>query len=121
MAIIRCTASADGKLAPVAVEFEPGDFVEFPSSDFTVEASVALEVRGMFTLDNLSTDQDNLMIRLDRAGSATPARTLRIRPDPKLPPPPVEDGANVRPIKLVIETRSTGATLPATTAVPTTE
>ena len=110
MAIIRCTAGADGKLTPVTVEFEAGDIVEFQSGDSTADSAAAIEVRQVFTLDALSKDQDHLMIRIDIAGAATPARTLP-NPAPKLPPPPLGDGAfkfgreSGNSIKVVVDTR----------------
>jgi len=110
MAVIRCTPGADGKLAPIAVEFEPGDIVELQSGTSTAAAPVALEVLSIFSLASLSGDRDSVTLRIDLSGSVTPARI--IRPDPKLPPPPPEDGASIfhhcrgtgSSIKLVIDT-----------------
>ena len=113
MAVIRCTPGADGKLAPVAVEFEPGDLVELQSGSSTVASSVALEVLSILGLDSFSVNGDSLMIPIGM-GSGTPTRVVP-NPDPKLPPPPPEDGAiKFHPsrgtgssIKLVIETSTT--------------
>jgi hypothetical protein len=94
MAVIRCTPGADGRLAPVAVEFEPGDIVELQSGTSTAAAPVALEVLSIFSLASLSGDQDSVTLWIDLSGRrVTPMRT--IRPDPKLPPPPPEDGAAI--------------------------
>src|ERR1700728_2178258 len=110
MAVIRCTPCADGKLAPLTVEFEPGDMVELESGTSTAAAPVALEVLSIFSLASLSGDRDSVTLRIDLSGSVTRTRTIKT-PDPKLPPPPPEDGASIfhhgrgtgSSIKLVID------------------
>jgi hypothetical protein len=110
MAVIRCTPGADGKLAPVAVEFEPGDLVQLQSGSSTATSYVVLEVRSNFSLDNLSGNQDSLTIPIGLGDSVTPTPTTPT-PHPKIPPPPIGDGAFMfgrgsstgNSIKLVIE------------------
>jgi hypothetical protein len=87
MAIIRCVAAADGSLTPQRIEFEPGDLVEFTSG----EPTGTMEVDRAFSLDDLAECKNRLMVSLDVALDS--AERPHIHPDPKLPPPPVADGA----------------------------
>jgi len=87
MAIIRCISGDDGSLIPRAIEFERGDVVVFTSGD----PGNSTDVRRAITADDLSQGTEQLTATLDVAiGSG-----IRIRPDPKLPTPPPEDGGAV--------------------------
>jgi len=50
MAIITCTARADGSLIPSAVEFEPDDLIQLASD----KPSKAILVKGSFTLEGVT-------------------------------------------------------------------
>ncbi len=79
MAIVTCSVGEDGNLTPLTIEFESGDLLDIGQG----EPGDLVEVRRPFGLDAITADSDQLTI---------PA-ILNVRPAPKLPPPPPEDGA----------------------------
>lgn len=83
MPIIRCTVAKDGKLIPTAVEFEPGDVIQFKSDQpVHVPGHKSTEIQ----LDR-SLNLSNLIVE---AGSSAGFQidTDRAATGPRTPPPP---------------------------------
>jgi hypothetical protein len=97
MAIITCSVGEDGSLMPLTVQFESGDLLDLGQG----QTGGMVEVRGPFGLGAIVADSNQLI---------PPVRNSL--PDPKLPTPPPDDGAYIRPhrpgnpIKIMLSTAS---------------
>jgi len=78
MPIIRCTLAKDGKLVPTAVEFEPGDIIQFKSDQpvhLPGHKSGEIRVVRPFNLSELSAHGNPTGIQFDPDRAATGPRT----------------------------------------------
>jgi hypothetical protein len=90
MPVIRCSLTKDGKLIPLAVEFEPGDTILFESNEplnVRKHNSPALEVLRPLTLNDVSVHKETKALQIDIKGKVGNAPVAAILYNPPPPPP----------------------------------